>query len=99
MKTLTSACAVLLVLVTYTPSPALAQTVSAPQAAAKTLDEVSSARKHRRHVRIYRYYDPVERNRSFGFVGQYPGEYAWRRTAGQTVCDLGYGRFDACDSR
>jgi hypothetical protein len=101
MKTLSSACAVWLALVAYSPASAVAQTVSAPPApaAANTLDEISSARKHRRHVRVYRYYDPVEHNRSFGFVGHYPGEYAWRRTIGQTVCDLGYGRWDACDSR
>jgi hypothetical protein len=45
------------------------------------------------------YYGRLERNRSSDFVGQYPGEYAWRRTLGQTVCDLGYGRWDTCDAR
>jgi len=112
MKTLSAACVVLLGLLAYSLTAAVAQTASAPraQAAANTVDEVSSARKHRRHVRVYRYYDrmerrhyryydPVERNRSFGFVGQYPGEYAWRRSIGQTVCDLGYGRWDTCDAR
>ena len=112
MKTLSSASAVLLALLVYNSAPAIAQTALMPgaQARANTIDEVSSARKHRRHVRVYRsydrmerrhygYYDRLERNRSSDFVGQYPGEYAWRRAAGQTVCDLGYGRWDTCDSR
>ena len=100
MKTLSATCAVLLALLAYNPTSAIAQTASGPwaQATANTLHELSSARKQRRHVRVYRYYDPVERNRSFGFIGQYPGEYAWRRSIGQTVCDLGYGRWDTCQS-
>lgn len=102
MTTLSSASAVLLALLVYNSAPAIAQTALMPgaQARANTIDEVSSARKHRRrYVRVYRYYDPYERNRSFGFVGRDPGEYAWRRSIGQTVCDLGYGRWDTCDSR
>ena len=101
MKTLSAAGAVLLAFVAYNPGSAVAQTASTPgaQAAANAVGEFSSARKHRRHVRVYRYYNPVEYNRSFGFVGRYPGEYAWRRSIGQTVCDLGYGRWDTCDAR
>jgi hypothetical protein len=100
MKTLSAACAVLFALFAYSPA-AIAQMASAPSAQARVdrLDAASSARKHRRHVRVYRYYNPLEQNRSFGFVGSYPGEYAWRRSMGQTVCDLGYGRWDTCDSR
>ena len=107
MKILSVSCAILVALLAYNPSSAVAQTAAGPraQAAADTPDELSSARKHRKqrqHVRVYRYYDryydPVERNRSFGFVGQYPGEYAWRRSIGQTVCDLGYGRWDTCET-
>lgn len=101
MKMQSAACAVLFAFLAFSPAAAVAQTALTPsaQAAAKRADEASAARKHRRHVRVYRYYDPVERNRSFGFVGGYPGEYAWRRSIGQTVCDLGYGRWDSCDSR
>jgi hypothetical protein len=105
MKTLLATGAVLLALLAYNPTSANAQTALSPsaQASANTLDEFSSARKHRRHVRVYRYYDryydPLEYNRSFGFAGQYPGEYAWRRSIGQTVCDLGYGRWDTCQAR
>jgi hypothetical protein len=104
MKTL-SACAILLAFLAYNPASAIAQTTSTSgaQAAANAIGEFSSARKHRRYVRVYvrrdGYYNPVERNRSFGFVGGYPGEYAWRRSIGQTVCDLGYGRWDTCDAR
>ncbi len=105
MKTLSAACAVLFALLAYNPAPAIAQTALMPgaQARANTVDEVSAARKHRRYARVYvrrdGYYNPIERNRSFGFVGGYPGEYAWRRSIGQMVCDLGYGRWDTCDSR
>ncbi len=109
MKTLSATGAVLLALLAYNPTSATAQTASNPSAQASAkLDALSSARKHRRHVRVYRYYEPVqrnsfyaelERNRSFGFIGEYPGGYAFRRTIGQTVCDLGYGRWDTCDSR
>ena len=114
MKLLSATCAVLLALLAYNPTSAIAQTASGPraQATADTLDALSSARKHRKHrqhVRVYRdyddrwhrrsFYNELESNRSFGFVGDYPGGYAWRRTLGQTVCDLGYGRWDNCDSR
>ena len=101
MKTLSAACTVLFAFLAYNPAPAIAQSALMPgaQARANTVDELSAARKHRRHVRVYRYYNPLEQNRSFGFVGGYPGEYAWRRSMGQAVCDLGYGRWDTCDSR
>ncbi|WP_157699667.1 hypothetical protein [Pseudorhodoplanes sinuspersici] len=38
---------------------------------------------------------------SFGYVGPpgYAGEFAWRRSIGQCVEDLGYGRWAACGSR
>lgn len=50
--------------------------------------------------------DPYARYRaqgivpSFGYIGPpgYPGEYAWRKSIGQCVSDLGYGRFESCDS-
>lgn len=38
---------------------------------------------------------------SFGYIGPpgYAGEYAWRRSIGQCVEDLGYGRWAPCGSR
>lgn len=38
---------------------------------------------------------------SFGYIGPpgYAGEFAWRRSIGQCVEDLGYGRWSACGSR
>jgi len=38
---------------------------------------------------------------SFGYVGPpgYAGEYAWRRSIGQCVIHLGYGRWASCDAR
>ncbi|MGD9922088.1 MAG: hypothetical protein AB7V13_11665 [Pseudorhodoplanes sp.] len=37
---------------------------------------------------------------SFGYIGPpgYAGEYAWRKSIGQCVEDLGYGRWAACPS-
>ena len=36
---------------------------------------------------------------SFNFIGPpgYPGEYAWRKSIGECVIDLGYGRFESCN--
>lgn len=38
---------------------------------------------------------------SFGYIGPpgYAGEYAWRKSIGQCVEDLGYGRWAACGNR
>lgn len=38
---------------------------------------------------------------SFGYIGPpgYAGEYAWRRSIGQCVEDLGYGRWSPCGAR
>jgi hypothetical protein len=38
---------------------------------------------------------------SFGYVGPpgYAGEYAWRKSIGQCVEDLGYGRWAPCGHR
>jgi hypothetical protein len=38
---------------------------------------------------------------SFGYIGPpgYAGEYAWRKSIGQCVEDLGYGRWSACGWR
>jgi len=38
---------------------------------------------------------------SFGYIGPpgYAGEYAWRKSIGQCVEDLGYGRWAACGHR
>lgn len=64
--------------------------------------EFSSAKKKAKVVVA----DPYARYRaqgitpSFGFIGPagYPGEYAWRKSIGQCVTDLGYGRFESCDA-
>jgi hypothetical protein len=38
---------------------------------------------------------------SFGYIGPpgYAGEYAWRKSIGQCVEDLGYGRWSPCGQR
>lgn len=66
--------------------------------------EFSSAAKKRTKVVVAA--DPYARYRaqgivpSFGYIGPpgYPGEYAWRKSIGQCVTDLGYGRFESCDA-
>jgi hypothetical protein len=83
-------------------SPARADAKAPAQVAADRAAEISAARKKKRAVRRYdrEYeYGHLEPYRSFGFIGRYPGEYAWRKSIGQNVCDLGYGRWDMCDRR
>ncbi|NWG23276.1 MAG: hypothetical protein HXY30_02475 [Pseudorhodoplanes sp.] len=73
------------------------------KATTQAQSEFSSASKKRTKVVVV---DPYARYRalgivpSFGYVGPpgYPGEYAWRKSIGQCVSDLGYGRFESCDA-
>jgi hypothetical protein len=76
--------------------------------------EVSAVRKKARH-KTYRhagrrayvtdsrspYYLRPGVKPSFGYIGPpgYAGEYAWRKSIGQCVEDLGYGRWSACGWR
>ena len=69
--------------------------------------EPTTATKPRHHVKHHRtqsqvrHKDPyaaLERYRSFGFIGSYPGDYALRKSLGECVVDLGYGRWASCDS-
>lgn len=112
MKTALKACATLLVCLAFAPTPANAgaaatggsqMTEQVTAQVAALAGDFSAARKHRKvrqrvHIQRDDYYRSLEANRSFGFIGAYPGEYARRRSLGQTVCDLGYGRWDACES-
>jgi hypothetical protein len=84
--------------------------VAAPLSSASANDVFSgpqsefSGAKKRKAAKVQ--VDPYARYRaqgiapSFGFIHPpgYPGEYAWRKSLGQCVTDLGYGRFDSCDS-
>lgn len=69
---------------------------------------VYSERRARPRVQVYQgdptrspYYLRPGVAPSFGYVGPpgYAGEYAWRRSIGQCVEDLGYGRWAPCGSR
>lgn len=42
-------------------------------------------------------YGHLERYRSLGFEGDYPGDCAYMRAAGNCMIDLGYGRCAPCD--
>jgi hypothetical protein len=58
---------------------------------------------HKTHHAKYRQARPVnpyaalEPYRSMDFKGAYPGDYALRRSLGECVEDLGYGRVASCD--
>jgi hypothetical protein len=87
-------------------SPALASDKSAGLAASQT--EEFSASKKRVYSPFYKYVDPytgevITKYRRDYLVpssdfdgGYYAGEYAWRKSIGQCVEDLGYGRFKGC---
>lgn len=75
--------------------------------AASGPQDFSAARRYRpAKVYVHRPYaypgymlGPYDAAPSFGFIGGpdgYPGEYAWRKSLGQCVRDLGYGRWKAC---
>ena len=91
---------------TGAPSQAATAQISAGQPG-----EFSAARKKvsRKYYRKY-YYVTDSRSPyylkpgvapSFGYIGPpgYAGEYAWRKSIGQCVEDLGYGRWAPCGSR
>ena len=93
---------------------ASAQTVSgtsvASEISAQKKKKVTVRHYHRNRHAGYRYADDPTRSPyylrpgvapSFGYIGPpgYAGEYAWRRSIGQCVEDLGYGRWAACGSR
>jgi hypothetical protein len=74
--------------------------------ASAQLSEISSVRKKvRRKAYVVDsrspYYLRPGVKPSFGFIGPpgYAGEYAWRKSIGQCVEDLGYGRWSACGYR
>ncbi len=83
-------------------------------ATASQPSESSAARKkvrHKTHATVRRkgyvtdsrspYYLRPGVRPSFGYIGPpgYAGEYAWRKSIGQCVEDLGYGRWSPCGSR
>lgn len=97
---------------TVTPAAQQQAASHASDISARTSD--ISARKRTSHRGRYvdhrgRYVDPTRSPYylrpgvapSFGYIGPpgYAGEYAWRRSIGQCVVDLGYGRWASCDSR
>jgi hypothetical protein len=83
------------------PAFAAGKGVSAPQ-----IEDFSASRKKRVHTPFYKYVDPYTNEVIVGQRylvpssdfdgGYYAGEYAWRRSLGQCVEDLGYGRWKGC---
>jgi hypothetical protein len=71
----------------------------APQATTKqvtTKKVVIHKRHHDAKVVQKSPYSHLEPYRSSGFVGDYPGDCAKRRAAGECMIDLGYGRCESC---
>jgi hypothetical protein len=69
--------------------------------------EPTTATKTSHHVKHHRKqsqvppkdpYAALEPYRSFGFIGEYPGDYALRRSLRECAVDLGYGRWESCNS-
>lgn len=72
-------------------------------ASAATIEDFSAAKKKKAKVRVYPngYYAYPART-AYGWRGLDPvlppnPEVAWRRSIGQCVVDLGYGRWETCD--
>ena len=82
-------------------APAATKDVSLLRAEFGAPHDMSAARRYRGRVYAYRRYPHYAYHYaapSFGFIGPpgYPGEYAWRKSIGQCVHDLGYGRWKGC---
>jgi hypothetical protein len=63
-------------------------------------DAVSKPPRSTKHQRIAPSPSPyghLERYRSLGFKGEYPGDCAYMRASGRCMIDLGYGRCEPCD--
>jgi len=78
----------------------IAFNLTASAAEQKPAAKTSLHHKHYRtqaHMRPKDPYAALEPYRSFGFSGAYPGAYALRRSLGECVIDLGYGRFEYCN--
>jgi hypothetical protein len=83
------------------PAFAAGKGIAAPQA-----EEFSASKKKRNHTPFYKYVDPYTGEVVTGHRylvpssdfdgGDWVGEYAWRRSLGQCVEDLGYGRWKGC---
>ena len=90
-------------------SPSAQSSAGQHHSAAQHHDAISAARKKpRRKARKAPtidsrspYYLRPGVQPSFGYIGPpgYAGEYAWRKSIGQCVEDLGYGRWSACGNR
>ena len=93
----------LLAVATLVPAAAIAADKSAGVTASQ-VEEFSASKK--RYWKPYRVVDPftgvitpyyvAPSNDFVGGYDGYPGEYAWRRSLGQCVHDLGYGRWKGC---
>jgi hypothetical protein len=90
-----------LVLSTVAAALALALAAPAPGFADSTTATTTKV-VHRKHHPVAAphssAYSGLERYRSSGFVGQFPGSCAYDRAAGNCVIDLGYGRCMDCSS-
>jgi len=101
------AVAAVIVLTTTLGANAQPERPTSTVAAFSSQGDVSAVRKKkaRRNPPVVDSRSPYYRRRgvapSFGYIGPpgYAGEYAWRKSIGQCVEDLGYGRWAACGHR
>lgn len=105
MKPLPLVLATMLVATAFVPAGAAATSKAPEQVAAMpAASDMSAARKSkpkkRRVVRVYPYYyEPVYVRPRWGFADPSftnQGEIQFRRSIGQCVIDLGYGRWESC---
>jgi hypothetical protein len=76
------------------PQPGFADSTTPTTAAKSSL----AYKKHHAATKHSPAYPGMERYRSSGFVGEFPGSCAYDRAAGNCVIDLGYGRCVDCSS-
>lgn len=102
MKTTPLVLAAMLAATAFMPAVAAAKS-SAPEQVAKisAASDMSAAKKKKRRVRVHPhyYYEPVYVRPRWGFADPSftnQGELQFRRSIGQCVIDLGYGRWESC---
>ena len=101
MKTTPLVLAAMLAGAAFVPAGAAAKSSASEHAAAiPAASDLSAAKKKKRRVRVYPYYyEPVYVRPRWGFADPSftnQGEIQFRRSIGECVMDLGYGRWESC---
>ena len=103
MKTTPLVLAAMLAAAAFVPAGAAAKSSASEHAAAiPAASDLSAAKKKKRRVRVnpqYYYYEPAYMRPRWGFADPSftnQGEIRFRRSIGECVMDLGYGRWESC---